>query len=212
VFYKKIDTLVTKWLVLSYGGELEINTADGSKIHYKGVAYQGSPCSVFWGGWVDEYVKHESITIMTETAQLASEANYNIHECVQNSCDILLAMVDKIYSNMVDIDSRLRGSGFRPASPRTVSSEICSMHSFITSQSKIIVDQYSAKNKHLLDTKFNTPIIEAKPGFCGISINLIELKKRYWSEFSLYLKTQGTFKERYIRLKALIASHINTKQ
>ncbi|QJB56327.1 hypothetical protein [Pseudodesulfovibrio sp. zrk46] len=175
---KKLIKLVIKWRVMGYGGKLEIKEYDGSHIYYQGITYSGSPEVVFWGSWMNDYLKNDSLSILNDVAESAHKADYDVKECVDEALDLLCIMASRIYDQMVDVDSKLRGDGVKFGKPRNVSDRKSNFRKYLIPHGSILVDKYSTRPPQKNVSSHRQDLFEAKPGVMGFRINLIEGYRR----------------------------------
>lgn len=136
---KHLISLVTKWTFLKSVPQIEIKRFDGEEIRLGGVAFKGTVVDVFWSGFIEPYIEHESVKILEAAGQLATDCQLS-HDIVTDEARMLLhVMVRRVYSKMADVDQTLRGDGFTFPEKRDVTSRIAAMSAYVDAESKIVM-------------------------------------------------------------------------
>ena len=136
---KHLLSLVTKWTFLKSVPQIEIKRFDGEEIRLGGVAFKGTVVDVFWSGFIEPYIEHESVKILEAAGQLATDCQLS-HDIVIDEARMLLhVMVRRVYSKMADVDQTLRGDGFTFPEKRDVTSRIAAMSAYVDAESKIVM-------------------------------------------------------------------------
>jgi len=116
---------VGPWVFLTAGKMQPIENFYGKTIHYSGVAFEGSPREVFWGGFIDPFLEAMFNRMFELASSYSRERRVDSREVIQHTRQRLLAGVSRIYQRMQDIDCRLRGKGNpRSVSPMNISGRI----------------------------------------------------------------------------------------
>lgn len=134
----RLIQLVTNWAFLTAGPKFEIERFDGSKISYQGIAFAGSPVEVFWRGFIEPYIEDESLKILEQAGQLATECEIPPESVVNEARCLLHVVVRRVYGKMSEVDRTLRGDGFNFPDRKDVTSHIAAMSAYIDSEARII--------------------------------------------------------------------------
>jgi hypothetical protein len=102
---------VDPWIFFRSHG-VHIKKVDGSSIDISGFEYSGSPEIVFWGGFIDAYIKKRSHELIEFTRLKAIERSIPVQNALQDCLVHLHSMIIEIFNRMAAIDQRLRGKGF----------------------------------------------------------------------------------------------------
>ncbi len=103
---------VNPWIFFQSHG-VHIKKVDGSSINIgPGFEYSGSAVEVFWGDFIDAYIKKRSRELIESTRLKAIERNIPVDEALKDCYAHLRLMVEKIFYKMADIDQKLRGKGY----------------------------------------------------------------------------------------------------
>lgn len=120
----KLTHMIHKWRFLKAGPPMRVQKYDGSEICYQGIAFSGSPVSVFWNDFIDPYLENYSITVLEQTSALAIECQFPLDETIEEAKLLLLVMVRRIYDEMAETDRILRGDGINFPDKKDVSGNI----------------------------------------------------------------------------------------
>ncbi|SES92637.1 hypothetical protein [Kosakonia radicincitans] len=152
----RLIQLVTRWIFLTAGPKFEIERFDGTKISYQGVAFSGSPVEVFWRGFIEPYIENESVKILEQAGQLATECEISPEEVVNEARCLLHVVVRRVYGKMSEVDRSLRGDGINFPDKKDVTSNIAAMSAYIDSEAQIVIAKASKNhNKQAPSVNFS---------------------------------------------------------
>lgn len=126
--------LIDKWRFLKLGQKLVIPRLNKTDICYEGVAFSGSVRDIFWGDFIDPYIKLRSLELIEKTRILAEECNLPTGDALNDIGDMLCGMVIRIYERMAETDRILRGDGMTFPPKIDVSHHIQFMQEVIISE------------------------------------------------------------------------------
>ncbi|KUQ41164.1 hypothetical protein AWI16_19250 [Enterobacter ludwigii] len=144
--------LIDKWRFLKSGHKLVIPRPNKTDISYEGVVFSGSVRDVFWGDFIDPYIKLRSLELIKKTRELAEECNLPTDDALNDIGDMLYGMVIRIYDRMAETDRILRGDGMTFPPKTDVSRHIQFMQEVIVSE--VNVEKMKA-NKPSSNNVFN---------------------------------------------------------
>lgn len=176
---REIDRIISeklmKWRTFSARRELEVTTFHGKSIRYSGVRYEGSPHEVFWGGFVEPFLEDGVKTTLQLVVDECAARNLKADEYLDEASALLLVLIRRSYMTMAETDQVLRGQGYpESAEPRDVSGRINTMGRFI--------ENYRSALLHRGD-EATGEILELKPSFYGIRVDLRALWRRVKAKF-----------------------------
>ncbi|HAS0820676.1 TPA: hypothetical protein I3317_000415 [Enterobacter cloacae subsp. cloacae] len=152
----KLIQLVTRWAFLTAGPKFEIERFDGTKIIYQGIAFSGSPVEAFWLGFIEPYIENESVKILEQAGQLATECEIPPEVVVNEARCLLHIVVRRVYDKMSEVDRTLRGDGINFPDKKDVTSNIAAMSAYIDSEAQLVVVKSSRnQNKQLSPINFS---------------------------------------------------------
>lgn len=163
---------LTKWCFLNAGPPMEVQKYDGSMICYQGIKFEGSPKLVFWEGFIEPFLENGAIEILSKTSATAQKCSLSINACLNEAEELLKILISLTYEEMADIDQRLSGNGIKKGPRVGVSGKIANMNSLINSHRKVVELEYSAKEEQRGAIEKQEDILELKPNFCGLGLNL----------------------------------------
>ena len=126
--------LINKWRFLKTDLTLIIPRFNKPDICYQGVAFCGSVRDVFWGDFIDPYIKHRSLVLIEKTRVLANECGLSVEDALSHMGEMLCGMVVRVYDRMVETDRILRGDGITFPPKIDVSRHIQFMQEMIVSE------------------------------------------------------------------------------
>lgn len=134
---------ITPWSFMTAGPPFRIMRFDGSEIRYQGIEFEGSPRHVFWSGYIEPFLEHLCKIEVDEAISLAQEKDVDGEAVLSEVEELLVVGVKKIYSEMADVDQRLRGKGV----PRSV--ERPSIDAKVSAMTQFICDHVSVEKEML---------------------------------------------------------------
>ncbi len=102
---------VTPWVFMTAGPPFKIRTFHGKEIAYQGIKFDGSPRRVFWGRFIEPFLEDLSINEINTAVKMANERRVNLRELLPEVRNLLGAGIERVYTQMADVDRRLRGEG-----------------------------------------------------------------------------------------------------
>lgn len=175
--FKKLEReKVTPWVFMN-GGEMgPIEDFYGRTIHYKGVAFEGSPRQVFWGNFINPFLEGIFVWAFELALQFADKRGSERPPTIMHTHQCLTNGIYAIYNRMQDIDRRLRGKGFPKQVPlRDVSREIKNMEMRLQEYSDSALIASKPKAEPQEDFRLSDAI-ELKPKVFGVALDL----KKAW--------------------------------
>lgn len=127
---KLIKEQIMPWGLIPTGKPIEVTYYDGKVMHFEGIKFSGSPRKVFWGNYIEPFLKNGIIEILDATANECRDNNLEPKPYLIETGWLLESMIRSVYENMAETDRRLLGSDKR----RDVSYEIASMKQFLEEQ------------------------------------------------------------------------------
>lgn len=118
----------------------------GKDISYTGVSFEGSPQMVFWGGYIDPFLRSVIDQTFDYAVSLCREREEPLRPALAAVEQNLRKLVRETYQQMSEVDRVLRGRGYpEKLSLRPVDSEISAMHSYIVEQIKSELEMWKPK-------------------------------------------------------------------
>jgi hypothetical protein len=176
-FADKMQSLLFRWYSLSYGGELLIEMPNGQKINYVGITYKGSPRAVFWGRWSEVFFEEAIPEILSNTGQMAVDAQINVDKAMDETAELLRNLILKFYSDFSSTDQKLMGNGIKFGERREPAHKVCSLVEFVNQLSEFNKRKYGiAKNEG--ERKEIADIVEVKWGIGPVKIDFRALYRQ----------------------------------
>lgn len=182
-FNDKMIGLVGRWYRLGIGKDMTIKTRNGREIFYSGVGFSGSPREVFWGSWAEEYFEDEIPVILDEIAKVALDASADISTCLEEAVELLCSVVDSVYEQMIEVDSRLVGNGTDLGPRERAERQIGILRIYTHEVAVLVRHKYANVEKQMSSGDHEKAILEIKPELFGISVDVIELLRRIKKKF-----------------------------
>lgn len=131
-----IDNLIRRqvipWSFMTVGRPFRIARFDGSIVQYQGIEFEGSPRHVFWLGYIEPFLEDLCKTEIDEAVVLANQKGVDGREVLTEVEGLLSHGIDRVYSEMADVDQRLRGKGYpKSVERRSVHAELSAMKQFV---------------------------------------------------------------------------------
>lgn len=125
-------TKIDPWSFLTAGPPFRCTDFYGREISYQGVAFEGSPHDVFWGGFIEPFLRDLVVRAINHTAGLAAERGIEPRAPILEAAGLLKSKVSAAYHRMRDIDQRLRGAGYPDrVTPRSVNGYVDQMNTYV---------------------------------------------------------------------------------
>ncbi len=127
-FKRLIAEKLTPWVFFNSGEMAPIESFSGRPIHYRGLAFEGTPRDVFWGNFIVPFLEDICAWAFDFAANRAEKRKCDYREMMLHTHQCLTNGLYKVYNEMQDIDRKLRGKGFPQQVPsRNVSLKIKKM-------------------------------------------------------------------------------------
>lgn len=166
---------IMKWRMSPAKRKLHVENYYGKPIRYEGCGFEGTPRTVFWGGFIEPFLENGIVNVLSEMRQECLVRNLEPQDYLNEAKAILRLWVEKTYRDMARTDQVLRGKGYpNSVQPVDVSSKISLMHDHIDSHITALT-HYGDKSS---ETRGAADIVEIKPNFYGIGFNFNELWRR----------------------------------
>lgn len=109
---------------------LETTDSHGKTVRYRGVGFEGSPRTVFWGGFFEPFILAAARQSLQWVIESCRERSLDPSEYLSEARALVGLLVEAVYDDMVQIDQALRGKGY-PSSvtPVEVSQKVEAMKS-----------------------------------------------------------------------------------
>jgi hypothetical protein len=117
-FQKLEKEKVTPWAFFLSGKELRLTKFLGDEISYSGIAYEGSPRTLFWNGFIQPFLQDIASRSFEGTRKFCLTHRLELQQPMVETADLLKAGIRRIYERMSDIDQRLRGKGYPSSVPK----------------------------------------------------------------------------------------------
>lgn len=169
-----ITDRITTWRMFSAKWSLHTEDFYGKPIHYAGVRYEGSPRLVFLGRFIEPFLENGIVQTIEKVHREANQRGLDPCPHVSEAISLLHLLIRKTYTNMAHTDRVLRGNGF-PNSVESldVTDKITHMGAYLKEFSAAFLTQGPKQQTSGCDD-----IVEFKPNFYGIGINLNALWRR----------------------------------
>ncbi|WP_321403896.1 hypothetical protein [Maridesulfovibrio sp.] len=181
----EIQRLITSWLFISEGPGLDIKLPDGRYIQYRGIRFNGSPQHIFWFEFLPTLLDHTIREELKKTAELAKSTSVSVEQSVAEVVGLLNNLVQRAYIRAVDVDRSLMGDGFTKGESRDVAHNIEGYNRYIAEQSNVYVLEYSYDEDKVNPVIVQEDVLDIKPNFCGIVININALWRKIKGKFLL---------------------------
>lgn len=123
---------IEPWIFMPHARPFSVKNFYDKNIQYQGIEFAGSPREVFWGGYIEPFLKNIISTQIEKTVELANKKRLLAGSPLDEVSVLLRNLVRDAYRLMSGIDQRLSGKGFPSSAPlRKVDSLIKMMEAFI---------------------------------------------------------------------------------
>lgn len=123
---------ITPWCFMTTGALFTVKDFYGKQISYQGLAFEGSPLDVFWGGYIEPFLEDLTDQAVKETLRLVSEKHQDPILALRDSSEQLKSLARRAYARMADVDRRLRSNGYPEVIPlRSTEQVLASMDQLI---------------------------------------------------------------------------------
>jgi hypothetical protein len=140
MFRKRIDDAieqlikkqVTPWCFLNSGRPFRVTAFDGRQIAYEGIRFGGTPQLVFWSRYIEPFLEDLTISEISAAVAMAQERRVDAKLLLSEVNELLNAGIRRVFSQMADVDRRLRGKGSpEKVQLRPTENEIRNMTKFV---------------------------------------------------------------------------------
>lgn len=182
--WESINSKLNPWRFFSTGKLVKVTNYYGKPISIGGdIEFEGTPRLVFWDNFIEPFLQEGIINILDQTAETCKQANLNPEPYIEETAVLLDNLIQNVYSEMADIDQNLRGKGFpHRASRKQVKGKIKEMQKLLEGHKTAAKLLYTPRPQLNPSTE---DIVNVKPNFYGIGLNLNEVWRRIrkWSIF-----------------------------
>ena len=155
--------------------ELRVTDYYGKEINYKGIKYEGSPREAFWSNFTEPFLENGIIDILNQTYRECQDRSLYPDEYLREAVELLKALNRKVFKKMSRIDQVLRGDGYpNSVKPQDVTKKVNKIDQFIDTHLKAVTHRWDEVSK-----KNHEDIIDIKPNFYGIGLNLNALWRKF---------------------------------
>ncbi|WP_319760094.1 hypothetical protein [Maridesulfovibrio sp.] len=162
---------------------LDIKLPNGRHIQYRGIRYHGSPQHIFWFEFLPTLLDHTIREELKKTAELAKSTSVSVEQSVAEVVALLNNLVQRAYIRAVDVDRSLMGDGFTKGEARDVAHNVEGYNKYIVEQSNVYVLEYSSNEEKVNYAIVQEDVLDIKPNFCGIGININALWRKIKGKF-----------------------------
>lgn len=178
-----ITDRITTWRMFLAKGSLHTEDFYGNPIHYEGVRYEGSPRLVFLGHFVEPFLENAIIQTIEKVHREANQRGLDPRSHISEAISLLHLLIRKTYTNVAHTDRVLRGNGFpNSVAAIDVTDKITHMDAYLKEYSGAFLTQDPKQQ-----TSKRDDIVEFKPNFYGIGINLNALWRRIGRYFEKFV-------------------------
>ena len=125
-------TKIDPWSLLTAGPLFRCTDFYGKEISYQGVRFEGSPRDVFWGGFIEPFLRDLVIRAIDHAAGLAASRGVEARTAILEATGLLKSSVSAAYHRMQDIDQCLRAGGYpEQVPPKPVDGYIDRMNTYV---------------------------------------------------------------------------------
>lgn len=143
-----IQKQVTPWFFLTSGRPFRMKKFDGREIAYEGIGFEGSPSNVFWSRYIEPFLEALAIQEITTAVSQARERSIDARLLLPEVQELLNAACQKVFSEMAEVDRRLRGKGFpENVGVRSVEREVKRLSEFIEEHTASELAMWRPKSK-----------------------------------------------------------------
>ena len=162
---------VKPWVFLNSDKMKTITDFNGRKICYKGVSFEGSPRLVFWNDFIEPFLEAIIIWSFEFSCVQAERKHYPLLQVLKYVKNYLLSSIKEIYSEMQDIDRRLKGKGYPSrVTPYDITGKLLAMKQIIDGNYQAVLPKKAEE-----PIKGRRPLIDAfefKPNVYGLGVDL----------------------------------------
>lgn len=122
-----------------------IQRHDGRSIRYSGIAFEGSPEQVFWGGYIEPFLEDLCSSAIDEARMLARDRSADLRLLMPDVLALLEDAIRGVYAEMARIHIELyKMGGRRPGVPPDVGPKIDHQMSFARERANSELSLYHA--------------------------------------------------------------------
>ena len=170
---------ITPWSFLQSRHPFKCKDFYGKEIYYSGVKFEGTPELVFWDGFIEPFLSDIIFRAFNTTIQLCRDKKIYSATPIRETGKLLKVLVLKVYSDMADVDRRLRGAGFpQNIEKKDVSGKVKPFLSLIDER----VGSELSIRERLNEFYHNNPGLVWLIGLIPFGALITFLLKKYWTE------------------------------
>ena len=144
-----INLQIEPWAMFNSGHPTRVTRLDGRAIAYEGIGFEGSPQLVFWSRYIEPFLEEIIVQQISTAASTAREREIDGRLLLLEVEGLLLAMCQKVFTRMAQIDQRLIGKGFPETTPlRSTDNEYGVMKEFIEKHIRAELEMWKKKPWH----------------------------------------------------------------
>lgn len=131
--YRHLDReCLTPWVFFNAGPPMRVEDFYGRQIGYQGIEFSGSPRDVFWGNFIEPFLRDLTVRTAAHAVELADSRRILRSDALADAQVLLNGVVHGAYERMQDIDRRLRGKGHpSKVAPEDISPKRENMEAFV---------------------------------------------------------------------------------
>ncbi len=193
---KILNEQVIPWAFCNTSKGIQVKRFDGKTIYYSGVAFVGSPVEVFWGGYIEPFIEDLVIQSIEQINSEIVNNNLDAKEELTYLKKQLYPSIEKIYTEMQQIDHRLRSNPTNllqeKVNSKNIHDEIGRMNTFLEQQINMALKKSKSKNPWVKKLISNQYVVGIIVGAILIILALIiePLWKNYFPPSSQILEQQ----------------------
>lgn len=178
---QRLFNLLQPWWALSCGGRVAVRDFYGRTISYQGILFSGSPRIVFWTVYVGPFVEDEIVRVLDETGKECVASSLEPASYLAEAAAVLQPFVRGVVAEMMRMDRTLMSAAKHDTPiPIDVDAAVAEFDRFIGQQ---LIAATHIYRKPVPPAKApSEDLIDLKPNFCGIGLNLNALwrRVRHW--------------------------------
>ena len=142
-----IKDKITSWTMHSASGKGHIENFYGKKICFSGCKFEGSPRDVFWGGFIEPFLKDFTDKMIKLICEECEKNKINIRTELDALKQNLRGMFARVYDEMSKADQRMRGEGYPDKVDRMkTESYSMTMYDYLDQHISMALGKYKSKN------------------------------------------------------------------
>jgi hypothetical protein len=122
---------ITPWAFLKAGPPMRVKNFHGREIAYQGLAFEGSPRTVFWSRYIEPFLEDLTFRAVDYALKLSAEKGVNPQPVLTEVQGLLHSYTRATLERMAEIDARLRKPLLGGMARRSIAREQREMERFI---------------------------------------------------------------------------------